>query len=189
MDDQSIIANVCYPHQEVSIKTKNYQLLLELADKYGNQKMVEALRSRANQLDSATFPQASNVVGNIENLDDYSACKIAEKGDLRDLFVKNFYFGCEADDPMNAWAFQQNHNPFGVKIPALFGSDIGHFDVPNMEHVLPEAYELVENSLISEEDFRDFLFANPVRFWGEANPNFFAGTVVEKDAAALLGGS
>lgn len=175
--------------EEVNPKNLNYQILLELAENYGNQEMVGALRFRANQLDSTTFPQASNVIGNIENLDDYSACKITKKEDIRDLFVKNFYFGCEADDPMNAWAFQQNHNPFGVQIPALFGSDIGHFDVPNMTHVLPEAYELVENSLISEEDFRDFMFANPVRFWGEANPNFFAGTVVEKDAAALLGGS
>jgi len=27
-----------------------------------------------------------------------------------------------------------------------------------------------------------------VRFWGEANPNFFTGTAVEKEAAALLAG-
>jgi len=25
-----------------------------------------------------------------------------------------------------------------------------------------------------------------VRFWGEVNPNFFAGTVVEKQAAEVL---
>jgi hypothetical protein len=55
-----------------------------------------------------------------------------------------------------------------------------------MTHVLPEAYELVADGLMSDEDFRNFLFTNPVRFWGEANPNFFKNTVVEKEAAALL---
>ena len=74
----------------------------------------------------------------------------------------------------------------GARIQALFGSDIGHFDVQNMAGVVPEAYELVEDGLITEEDFRDFMFTNPVRFWGEANPNFFKGTAVEKEAAAIL---
>lgn len=87
---------------------------------------------------------------------------------------------------MNAWAFNKHNNPFAARIPALFGSDIGHFDVPDMAHVLPEAYEFVENGLMTEDDFRDFLFTNPVRFWGEANPNFFKNTSVEKEAAALL---
>ena len=41
---------------------------------------------------------------------------------------------------------------------------------------------------MSEDDFRDFVFVNPVRFWGEANPNFFKGTAVEAEAAALLTG-
>src|SRR5262245_62878045 len=30
------------------------------------------------------------------------------------------------------------------------------------------------------------LFANAVRFWGEVNPDFFKGTVVEKAAAQVL---
>jgi hypothetical protein len=68
----------------------------------------------------------------------------------------------------------------------LFGSDIGHFDVPDMTGVVPEAYELLEDGLVNENDFRDFTFANAVRFWGTANPNFFKGTAVEKEAAAVL---
>ena len=55
-----------------------------------------------------------------------------------------------------------------------------------MAHVVPEAHELVEHGLISESDFRDFTFANPVRFWGEANPDFFKGTAVETAAAEVL---
>ena len=106
--------------------------------------------------------------------------------DIRDLFVNNFYFGCEADDPSNAYAFNRKSNPYGAKLNVLFGSDIGHFDVQDMKEVVPEAYELLEEQLITAEDFRDFMFTNPVRFWGEANPNFFKGTRVEKEAAALL---
>jgi hypothetical protein len=60
----------------------------------------------------------------------------------------------------------------------VFGSDIAHWDVPDMAGVLGEAWELVEHELISEDDFRDFTFANPVRFFTEVNPDFFEGTVV-----------
>jgi len=158
--------------EEVNPKNLDQALLLELAKSYGGPEMIEALRGKNDVLDTATFPQGSNDVGGIAHLDDYSACHIERPEDLRDLFVNNFYFGCEADDRMNAWAFNRRSNPFGARLQALFGSDIGHFDVQNMAGVVPEAYELVEDGLISEDDFRDFMFTNPVRFWGEANPNF-----------------
>jgi len=32
----------------------------------------------------------------------------------------------------------------------------------------------------------DFTFENAVRFWGEVNPDFFKGTVVETAAAEVL---
>ena len=32
---------------------------------------------------------------------------------------------------------------------------------------------------ITEEDFREFVFTNPLRFWGEGRPDFFKGTVLE----------
>ena len=35
------------------------------------------------------------------------------------------------------------------------------------------ASQLVEHGLLTDEDFRDFMFTNAVRFWGEVNPNFF----------------
>jgi hypothetical protein len=52
--------------------------------------------------------------------------------------------------------------------------------------VVPEAYELVEHGLLDENDFRDFVFENAVRLWGQLNPDFFKGTVVEKQAAEVL---
>ena len=123
----------------------------------------------------------------LPDLDDFSACRIERKEDLRDLFVTPFYFGCEADDRMNAWAFDRRVNPFGARLNALFGSDIGHFDVPDMLDVLPEAWELREDGLITADDFRDFTFANAVRLWGAGNPRFFEGTAVAKAAAEVLG--
>ena len=74
----------------------------------------------------------------------------------------------------------------GARINAIFSSDVGHFDVPDMRQVLPEAHELVEDELITAEDFRDFTFANAVRLWGTQNPRFFEGTRVAKEAAAIL---
>jgi hypothetical protein len=58
--------------------------------------------------------------------------------------------------------------------------------VIDMRDPLPEAWELAEDGLITEDDFRDFTFANAVRLWGRQNPRFFEGTVVAREAAAVL---
>jgi predicted TIM-barrel fold metal-dependent hydrolase len=156
--------------------------LLQLAEKYGSTPVIDAVR-RGEGLDGDSN---SRLTGGVEDLDDYFRCKIGTKSDIKDLFVPRFYFGCEADDPTNAWAFNRKANPMGARLNALFSSDIGHFDVPDMTDVVPEAYELVEHGLMTDDDFRDFMFANAVRFWGEVNPDFFKGTVVEKAAAEVL---
>jgi predicted TIM-barrel fold metal-dependent hydrolase len=163
-------------------RTLDRALLMELTQKYGYEDIAAALRAR----DGWPDPDAVTLTGGLPDLDDYSACRIERKEDWRDLFVTPFYFGCEADDRVNAWAFSRRANPFGARLNAIFGSDIGHFDVPDMLEVLPEAYELVEDELITAADFRDFTFANAVRLWGTQNPNFFAGTAVAKAAAAVL---
>jgi len=154
--------------------------LLDLATKYGREAVVDLVR-RGEGLDDN-----GDGTGGVADLDDYSRCGIGSTQDLLDRFAPRFYFGCEADDPTNAWAFNRKANPMGARLNALFSSDIGHFDVPDMAEVVPEAYELVEHGLIDDADFRDFMFANAVRFWGEVNPDFFKGTVVEKAAAEVL---
>jgi predicted TIM-barrel fold metal-dependent hydrolase len=154
--------------------------LLELARKYGRPQVVEAIHR------GESFDADQSLTGGIEDLDDYFRCRIERAEDIRELFVPRFYFGCEADDPINAWAFNRRANPMGARLNALFSSDIGHFDVPDMAEVVPEAYELVEHELITSDDFHDFMFANAVRFWGKVNPDFFHGTVIEKQAAAVL---
>src|SRR5216684_2199115 len=76
--------------------------------------------------------------------DDFANCAITRKEDFRELFLKPFFFGCEADDPVTASAFDAVRNPLSARINALYGSDIGHFDVPDMSEVTAEAYEPVE---------------------------------------------
>lgn len=111
-----------------------------------------------------------------EQLDDFAAAEVTSAEALRHRFTDNFYFGCEADDVTTAWAFDQHGNH---RLKPLFSSDVGHFDVIDMTKVLEEAYELIDDGLISEDDFREFVFTYAARLHTSMNPDFFAGTVVE----------
>ena len=153
-------------------------LLVELFAKYGDESFRTDLAGLAESL---TKLEPEPPV-----LDEWAACEITCAEDVRDLFVPRFYFGCEADDPMVAWAFRADTNPLGARLRAMFSSDIGHWDVPDMAGILAEAWELVEDGRIGEADFREFVFANPVRFYTSANPNFFRGTRCEEAAAKLV---
>ena len=57
-----------------------------------------------------------------------------------------------------------------------------------MREVAEEAHELVDDGVITEEDFRDFVFTNPARLWTDMNPDFFKGTVVADHVAKLSKG-
>jgi hypothetical protein len=107
---------------------------------------------------------------------------------VRDLFVDNFYFGCEADDRMNAVAFNPKLNHLGVKLKALYSSDMGHWDVPDIRNVVPDAYQLVDDGLMTEDDFKAFVFDNVVEMHTQMNPDFFKGTAVEAAVDKHLAG-
>ena len=144
----------------------------------------EAFRSRIDRLDDA-LALLSDPDEDRAGIDEFSRCAIEKPEDIAEIFAERFSFGCEADDPMNALAFARHLSPMGVRLRAIFSSDIGHWDVPDMEEVLPEAYELVEKGLLDENDFRDFVFAFPAGLWQGTNPDFFEGTAVEDATAAL----
>jgi hypothetical protein len=148
-----------------------------LVDKYGYQDIAAEVPRR----DGWPAREEDEVDGGVPVRDDYTACQITRKEDWIDLFARPFYFGCEADDRMNAVAFGKL-SPFGARLNAIFSSALGDFDVPDMRMVLPEAYELVDDGLITPDDFRDFTFANPVRLWGTQKPDFFTGTAVARQA-------
>jgi hypothetical protein len=87
---------------------------------------------------------------------------------------------------MNARAFDGAANPLGARLKAVFSSDVGHWDVPEMTEVLGEAWELVDDGHLTREDFRTFVFDNAISLWCGGNPDFFAGTRIEDAVAAHL---
>jgi predicted TIM-barrel fold metal-dependent hydrolase len=121
-----------------------------------------------------------------EPRDDFEAAGIESLSDVRDLFCTPFYWGCEADDPLVGLAFDSRITPLGAKVPAFFASDLGHWDVVAFDEPLEEAHELVEKGILGPDEFKEFVFTNPVRFYGSLNPDFFRGTSIESDVAAVL---
>jgi predicted TIM-barrel fold metal-dependent hydrolase len=122
----------------------------------------------------------------VDMLDEWAACGITTAEDIKTLFADRFYFGCEADDPLTSMAFNTKINPFGSELQVMMGSDVAHWDVPDMTEVLEEAWEMVEHEWIDEASFKKFTFTNPVRFYTDTNPSFFKGTVVEAAVDRLL---
>ncbi len=119
--------------------------------------------------------------------DDFAQSRIERAEDIVDIFTRQFYFGCEGDDPLNALAFDRRLLPHGVRLNAVFASDIGHWDVPDLRRVLPEACELVDEGVMDDGDFRAFACDNAMRMLCAANPRFFEGTVVAETARKLAG--
>jgi predicted TIM-barrel fold metal-dependent hydrolase len=116
--------------------------------------------------------------------DDFELTGVQSAEDIRDQWTTAFYWGCEADDPLLGMAADPRYVPLGGRIPTIFGSDIGHWDVEDFDEPLEEAVELLDNGVIDETTLREFVFTNPVKFLTATNPDFFAGTVIEDEARA-----
>jgi len=151
--------------------------LAELAKRYGAPPVVAKLGELGANLHLLSEPGEDP-----KRLDEFAGVGVESAEELARLFSERFFFGCEADDPLNACAYDRNRNPAGVRLHALFGSDIGHWDVPDIDEVLIEAWELVEDGVVAEEDFRRFAFASPVALWTAGNPRFFEGSAVAEAA-------
>ncbi len=105
--------------------------------------------------------------------DEFAA--VPDVGAIDTWFAQRFFFGCEAEDPSTAWGVDPRVPP---RFRAMLGSDIGHWDVSDAAGVISESWELVEEGLLTEADYRDFTFANAAAFYTGTNPGFFDGTVV-----------
>ena len=158
-------------------------LMHDLFRKYGGGPLnAEKLANKADRSQILWGNPNENPV----DFDEWAPCKIERKEDIRDLFVQSFYFGCEGDDRVTAWAFDGKKLPFGSRLNAIYSSDLGHWDLPDMRDAASEAYEMVEKGLLTDENFRDFVFVNAVKHKTEVNPDFFKGTVVEGEVRKLL---
>jgi predicted TIM-barrel fold metal-dependent hydrolase len=120
-----------------------------------------------------------------ENYDDFQHLGLTRKEDIAALFG-NFFFGCEADDKINAWAFATDVNRFGMTLKAFFGSDIGHMDAPDFTRVVEETYELVEEGTLTPDEYRMFVADHAILLHGGMNPQFFQGTAIEGYARDVL---
>jgi hypothetical protein len=155
-------------------------LIMDLVQQYGD----ERLRAKADEIHRLVV--ADKMMPRPWNIDDFEPMRVDTAEEFCKLFAPRFWFGVEADDPKNAWAFDTATNPFSAKLQAILGSDIGHWDVPDMNRVLEEAWESVESGLVSPDDFREMTFANGVRLHGGMNHEFFRGTRIETEAAEVL---
>jgi len=144
--------------------------------------MVEAIKAGTG----ASTRNGPETAGMRDEVDDFARCDIGEESDFSTMFIDRFCFRREAKDPANAWAFDTPTNPGKARLNLLFGSSIGHFNVPLMAVFLPEAYELVEDELITRGDFRDFVCDSAIRFWGQVNPALFEETRVVNTAKDVL---
>jgi predicted TIM-barrel fold metal-dependent hydrolase len=159
-------------------------LLAELMEKYGGKEYAPYL-DRFKEKDNVPGARPG-LMPDLDCIDDWAAAGIESEQDIFDRFVPPFFFGCEADDRTVAHAFNAKSTHGGAKLQALFSSDVSHWDVADMTETLAESYELVEDGMISEDDFRDFTFTNMVRLQAALNRDFFKGTVVEAAAAKVI---
>ena len=146
-----------------------------LFEQYGSDRYRERLDQLDDGLKMLSLPDEHPAT-----LDEFARCGITDVDDIRDVFTRAYHFGCEADDPMTALAFDPRRTG-GPRLKALFASDIGHWDVPDIRDVLPEAWELVEDGDATEADFRALTFEHAVSLWAATNPSFFDGTSVEQE--------
>ena len=156
-------------------------VLARLADEYGDARITGA-RVRERPHSRSSDPKRPDV------FDEFAACGMTEVRDLRKLFCDRFYFGCEADDRMMSVGFNRKLSPVGAPLKAVFGSDIGHWDVMDARSILSEAYGLVGAGMLTNDDFKALTWTNPVSLHLEMNPDYFKGTVVESEAEKLKTG-
>lgn len=138
-----------------------------------------AIAERLDALDGALDTLLSDSGEDRDDRDEFAASGLRTADDVVARFDRQVYLGCEADDRLVGMAFDRSLLPGGRPLHAMFASDIGHWDVPDVSQVLPEAWEAVDDGRLSREDFAAFAFTNAVRLWG---PRFFEPTIVA-DAA------
>lgn len=155
-------------------------LLLDLLREHG----PDPIRDRLDRIEEG-FLLLSDPDDPPGSRDDFAASGVKGPDEIQDIFSERFFFGCEADDPMNAMAFSKKLNRGGGELRAIFASDIGHWDVQNFRDVLPEAWELVEEGALDPLQFRAFTCDNAVRLMTGTNPHFFEGTAVESAVTEL----
>jgi predicted TIM-barrel fold metal-dependent hydrolase len=154
------------------------EAVIQYVKRYGTTEMIDNTPRIAEHL--------RRKPGRPSQLDDFEAAKIEQPEDIIDPFVRQSFFGCEADDPLMPFAFQSTIEHQKVVLQPILGTDVSHWDAPVMNDVLCEAFEPVSDGFITPDQFRALTFSNAVKLHGSVNPSFFSGTSCEKEAGAEL---
>lgn len=159
-------------------------LMAELFARYASPRVGE----RLDRLDEALLP-LSAPMAQVPN--DFAAIEDGGGVDaerIERMFSTQVFAGCEGDDPLNVLLGRGHSRLLGTKLNGVLGSDIGHWDLPDVASLVHETRELVESGDLDESDYRDFVFTNPVRLWAgpAAARGFFDGTAVEHAVADVL---
>ncbi len=83
-----------------------------LVDRERDDRVDRTLRADCRRAERLRRPREPD-----DMLDEWAACGIERREDIKTLFVDPFYFGCEADDPLTSTAFNTKINPFGARPP------------------------------------------------------------------------
>jgi hypothetical protein len=128
-------AGLQYPDQT------NVAQLHQLIRSYGDERLKTRADAIMHSLDAFRPECSLEELSRPEHVhDDFAAAAIDSKDDVRSAF-DHYYFGCEADDRGTVWAFDRR---LGARLHPVFSSDFTHFDVPDFEEVMPEAFEMLE---------------------------------------------
>ena len=160
----------------------NQKLAEELVDRYGGRLLAGKFPLARLQEFNVMAPTISLDGISREHpdtVDEWQLSGIRKREELIDVFARQFYFGCEADDPTASLAFRGTGTPRSTPLRAIFSSDLGHWDVVDMREIMSEAFELLDDGALDESQFRQFMFAYPVAQHATMNPDFFRGTIVE----------
>ncbi len=168
--------------QQYNPANADVELLADLFERYGagllNGREINKDTLLRDSLGLSALHHSREPQG--DELDDFAAAGIDSVEDIRKRWVDSFYFGSEADDRTIGAAFNDRANPLNTKLNAIWSSDVGHWDVPDLTEPLAESWDLVEDGVISAADFKALVFDNPYRFYTQAHPEFFKGTRIEQ---------
>jgi len=117
--------------------------------------------------------------------DEWRLAAVSSPSEVVERLAGNCYFGCESDDRTVGFAFSPAL-PLGTRLKAALSSDLGHWDTEDIGKILDHAWRHVADGVLSEADFKDFVFTNPARLYLVLNPQFFDGTPVEAHVPSLL---
>jgi hypothetical protein len=134
-------------------------------------------RSTATSASAPISPGSAESFTQLEpsppTIDEFAACEISSAGGRARPVRAALLLRLRGRRPFGRVGVPRDTNPLGARLRAMFSSDIGHWDVPDMAGILARRGSSVEDGLIGESRLREFVFGIRCGFYTSANPDFF----------------